>query len=127
MFEHRIRVRYGECDMQGVVFNANYLVYIDDTTDTWTRSLTGGGPEGYGYDFMLKKAELTWHSPVRFGESIDIKAHVGRWGRTSFDAVITGSVDGRAAFDATITYVIVALGTNVPTPPSDELRTALGG
>ena len=28
-FVHRLRVRYGECDAQGVVFNANYLMYFD--------------------------------------------------------------------------------------------------
>ena len=29
-YTHRIRIRYGECDMQRVVFNANYLAYCDD-------------------------------------------------------------------------------------------------
>jgi acyl-CoA thioesterase FadM len=28
-FEHPLRVRYGECDPQGIVFNANYLLYFD--------------------------------------------------------------------------------------------------
>ena len=28
-FRHRIRVRYNECDPQGLVFNANYLTYFD--------------------------------------------------------------------------------------------------
>jgi len=26
---HELRVRYGECDPQGIVFNANYLLYFD--------------------------------------------------------------------------------------------------
>ena len=36
-YVHTLRVRYGECDMQRVVFNANYFVYVDDAVDTWTR------------------------------------------------------------------------------------------
>ena len=40
-YVHRVRVRYGECDMQRVVFNANYLAYIDDATDTWFRETLG--------------------------------------------------------------------------------------
>ena len=28
-FVHELRVRYGECDPQGIVFNANYLAYFD--------------------------------------------------------------------------------------------------
>ena len=28
--------------MQKVVFNANYLAYIDDATDTWFREALGG-------------------------------------------------------------------------------------
>jgi acyl-CoA thioester hydrolase len=28
-FEHRLRVRFGECDPQGIVFNAHYVAYFD--------------------------------------------------------------------------------------------------
>ena len=28
-FIHRLRVRYSDCDPQGVVFNANYVTYFD--------------------------------------------------------------------------------------------------
>ena len=37
-------VRYGECDQQGVVFNAHYLAYVDDALDQWLRVLF---PDGY--------------------------------------------------------------------------------
>ena len=40
-YRHPVRIRYGECDMQKVVFNANYLAYIDDATDTWMRTALG--------------------------------------------------------------------------------------
>ena len=35
-FVHELRVRYGECDPQGIVFNANYLLYFDVAfTEYW--------------------------------------------------------------------------------------------
>ena len=30
MFKHSIAVRFGEVDLQAVVFNAHYLAYCDD-------------------------------------------------------------------------------------------------
>ncbi len=40
-FSHELRVRYGECDAQGIVFNANLLAYVDVAL-TVTASLRGG-------------------------------------------------------------------------------------
>ena len=35
-FRHRIRVRWNESDLQGVVFYANYLMYFDVAmTELW--------------------------------------------------------------------------------------------
>src|SRR4029079_4289984 len=55
-YRHTVRVRYGECDMQSVVFNAHYLPYCDDAIDTWFRSVLAadGGMEHLGFDFMVK-------------------------------------------------------------------------
>lgn len=133
-YVHRIDVRYGECDMQRVVFNANYFAYCDDTVDNWMRAslagvLTSAGTttdlHALGFDFMLKTATMTWHSPVRFGESIDMLARVSRWGRSSFDVAITGIVEGDSRFEATITYVSVDPRSQRPAPVPDFVRSAL--
>ncbi|MEY2966681.1 MAG: hypothetical protein RLY50_731, partial [Actinomycetota bacterium] len=56
-----IRVKYHECDMQRVVFNANYWVYADDAVAQWMRAALGATSGdaaqdlfGGSFDFMLK-------------------------------------------------------------------------
>lgn len=125
---HEIRVRYGECDMQRVVFNAHYFAYCDDAVDTWFRSVLapGGGFEQLGFDFMLKKAEVVWHAPLVFGETASLACRVARWGTSSFDVVIDGSAAGAPRFAATITYVSVVPGEHRPAPIPDRVRELLG-
>lgn len=131
---HQINVRYGECDMQRVVFNANYFAYCDDTVDSWMRAalaseLAAAGTatdlHALGFDFMLKTATMTWHSPVRFAETVQMEAQVARWGRSSFDVAIAGRVGDDLRFEATITYVSVDPITQQPVPVPDFVRTAL--
>ena len=40
-FEFRLRVRYAECDAQGVVFNARYGDYADLVMNEYIRTLFG--------------------------------------------------------------------------------------
>lgn len=126
-FQHEVRVRYGECDMQGVVFNAHYLAFIDDANDTWFRTVLGSGFERDGYDIMLKKAVVEWQAALRFGEHAVLDCAIVRWGRTSFDVGVTGRVDGEERFTATITYVCVRHGTADPMPVPEPARVALDG
>jgi acyl-CoA thioester hydrolase len=120
--------------MQRVVFNANYFVYCDDVVDSWTRlaladELKAAGDatnlHAIGFDFMLKNTNLTWHAPVRYGETIDMTARVSRWGNTSFDVSIEGCVDGEVRFDAVITYVSIDPVSQRPAPVPDKVKVAL--
>ena len=61
--------------MQKVVFNANYLAYVDDAVDNWMRWALSSQLEqsqdptnlhSVGFDCMVKKATVTWTSAVRF-------------------------------------------------------------
>lgn len=139
-FTHQLDVRYGECDQQGVVFNAHYLAYVDDAMDHWMRSLDTGGGAGVGspwvgtWDVMLKRAVLAWHGPARWPDRLSVRCGVSRWGRTSFDAVFVLAVGDRPVVDVLITYVSVspadhrpmetpaavvqAMGPVIPLPPS---------
>jgi acyl-CoA thioester hydrolase len=122
-FMHRIRVRYGEVDMQRVVFNANYLAYCDDAADLWFRSL-GAALEDDEWDVMVKRAEITWSGAARVHDEIAIELHVSRWGNTSFDVSFAGAVAETPVFTATITYVAVKTGTHHPMRVPDHFRAA---
>ena len=124
-YVHRIRVRYGEVDMQKVVFNAHYLAYVDDAVDTWLRTIDISF-ESSGWDVMLKKAVVEWQSGAGLGDELDIAVGVTRWGNTSFDVGLRGVVGERPVFTATITYVGVKHGTLETMAAPQEIRDALG-
>jgi acyl-CoA thioester hydrolase len=128
-FRHTVRIRYGECDMQGIVFNAHYLAYCDDAFGVWVEAVLPGGMTFVGnpgsFDVLVKKAVVTWHGALRFGETVDIDCSVDRWGRSSFDVRFRGSVDGTERFDVVVTYVNIAPGTHKPAPISADVRAAL--
>ncbi len=123
---HEIVVRYGEVDLQRVVFNAHYLAFVDDAMDRWMRRLDADF-ESLGWDFMLKRAELVWQGAAGLGDTVTIDSRVTSWGRTSFVVHHDLSVGERPVLEADITYVGVEPGTNRPIPPPDQIRRHLGG
>ena len=117
-------VRYGEVDLQGVVFNAHYLAYVDHCIDRWFRSLELLSADGE-WDIMVKKATVEWHGSAGVGDVLTLVPHVTRWGSTSFDVTIDGSVGERPVFQAVVLYVGVAMGTKTPMPAPEHIRAAL--
>lgn len=121
--------------MQRVVFNANYLAYVDDAVDNWMRSALSsqleqtGDPtnlHNVGFDFMVKKATVTWTSAVRFAETVDLDCSISRWGSTSFDVEVLGSVDGEERFVSSVTYVSVDPQSQRPVPVPSSVKSVLG-
>lgn len=126
-WSHReqLRVRYQEVDQQNVVFNSHYLGWCDIAFAAWMRAALGWTGVDDDVDWMLVRAEIEWQGSAGYGDDIDIDCRIGRWGRTSFDTEYRGTVDGRATFTATITYVSVKPGTTDTTPVTDDIRAAL--
>ena len=122
-YVHHVRVRYGEVDMQKVVFNAHYLAYCDDAADVWFRSM-GAALEAGDWDVMVKKASITWSGGAKVHDDLAIEVAVRRWGNTSFDVGFDGSVDGVPVFSADITYVAVRTGTTETVRVPDAFRAA---
>ena len=122
---HELRVRYAECDMQGVVFNSHYLAYVDDAMSGWLRTVGWPYP-AQGWDFMVRHAEVDWHAAAGYGDVITIDATAERWGTTSFVVRYVLAVEGRAIVEARLTYVGVDPGTGVKAEVPAGFRAALG-
>ncbi|MSO87301.1 MAG: hypothetical protein EXQ71_07230 [Acidimicrobiia bacterium] len=120
---HHVQIRYGEVDMQQVVFNAHYLAYCDDAADCWFRSLGALGPAS-PWDVMVKKATITWDGGARVGDDLAIAVAVVRWGHSSFDVGFVGTVEGAPVFNAELTYVAVQIGTTTTVRVPEDFRQA---
>ncbi|MDQ6607702.1 MAG: acyl-CoA thioesterase [Actinomycetota bacterium] len=84
-FQHQLRVRYAECDMQGVVFNAQYLSFFDvSITELW-RAAFGSYQAmlDHGVDLVVAAASVRFLRPARFDDRLAIEIAVAKLGTSS--------------------------------------------
>jgi YbgC/YbaW family acyl-CoA thioester hydrolase len=84
-FVHELRVRYGECDPQGIVFNANYVAYFDVAFTELCREGFGSWQEMVerGIDAVLGEVNVRFRAPARFDDVLRLEARIARLGTTS--------------------------------------------
>jgi acyl-CoA thioester hydrolase len=130
-FRHRIRVRFNECDGQGVVFYANYLMYFDVAmTELW-RDAFGGGYAGMiaaGTDAMVAEATIRYRAPARFDEEVDLVASVTRLGNTSSTTELRAErvADGEVLAEGELRHVFIDPDTLSKREIPDEVRAGMG-
>jgi acyl-CoA thioester hydrolase len=85
-FRHRLRVRWSECDLQGVVFYPQYLAYLDHTVTELWRTAIGPYTEmipQHGVDMVVAEAGMRYRDSARFDDELEISATITRLGDTS--------------------------------------------
>lgn len=129
-FHHDIRVRFADTDLQGIVFNGNYLTYYDDA---WTEYLRAVGFTykdflSRGVDTVLARTTLEFKSPARFDDIVEVYTRVSSIGNTSlvFDFEIYLQGEDLLVGKATSLYVCVDPSTMTKIPAPRFLREAIG-
>ena len=84
-FIHTLRVRYAECDQQGVVFNAHYLAYVDVAiTELWRAAFGSYGEMlERGLDVVVAEAQLRFRAAAHFDDEVTLEVTVTHMGNTS--------------------------------------------
>ena len=109
-FRHRLRVRYGECDPQGVVFNANWLAFFDIVITELFRERVAGDYKAMlaaGTDMVVAEATVRFLGPARFDDHVDFEATLTRLGTTAMSTRIEASVDGNPVASGDIRHVFI--------------------
>jgi acyl-CoA thioester hydrolase len=127
VFEHQLRVRYGECDLQGIVFNANYLLYFDVAfTELW-REAVGPWQEMVtrGVDAVVAHADIDFRAPARYDDELALKCQVIGLGRTSITTEIDVTRAGELLVAMTVRHVCVSTESWEKTELPDWVRSGL--
>jgi acyl-CoA thioester hydrolase len=126
-FIYRLRVRYGECDPQGVLFNANYLAYVDHTiTELWRAAYGGyGAMLDRGLDIVVAAATLRFRGSARFDDEITIEVTVTNLGTTSVTTSYRFLREEELLLEGELRHVFVTRATATKTPMPDWAREGL--
>ena len=90
-FSTQVRVRWMECDAQGIVFNGAYLGYLEVAQAEYFRNLGFSiyriAQNGY-FDSAVVKADLVFKAPARVDDVLELYARVARIGNTSITLLV---------------------------------------
>lgn len=121
-FFHRLRVRWAEVDMQKIVFNAHYLMYVDTAVADYWRTLALPYEEAMRLlkgDLYVKKATVEFNASARMDDRLDIGLKCGRIGNSSmtFSAAIFRGDELLITCELIYVFADPASQTSRPVPP----------
>jgi YbgC/YbaW family acyl-CoA thioester hydrolase len=109
---HRLRVRWAEVDMQRIVFNPHYLMYIDTALTEYWRVMAipyETIPTALGGELYVKKSTVQYHGSARLDDRLDIGTRLvqegpqrARIARMAVIRTLRGTGFGRLALEALV-------------------------
>ena len=127
-FRYYLRVRYGECDQQGVVFNARYGEYVDLACTEFLHVALGRVEPFAGFfEMQVVKLLIEWTAPARNNDVLEISVMLKKLGTTSFTLGFEMRKPGESAAIVTAETVNVHVDAKTwkKAALSDDLRRQL--
>jgi acyl-CoA thioester hydrolase len=94
----RVRVRFGETDLMGIVHHASYVSYMEVARIEWLRrrGVTYADWAAHGVHLPVIELSVRYRAPARFDEELDVHVSLVEVGAASvrFDYRLVRAVDG---------------------------------
>lgn len=123
------KIRYSECDPQGIVFNGNYARYWDDAATDWFEEHGFGGAElgGIGTEIVTARLEIDFRAAARLGDELETYLTTTGFGSTSMTVGFSTRrlSDGVVVAEGKGVYVFVDPEHFRPVPVPDAVRERL--
>tara|TARA_R110001592_G_scaffold61158_3_gene186174 strand:- start:4489 stop:4932 length:444 start_codon:yes stop_codon:yes gene_type:complete len=128
-FKVLVRIRYSDCDAQGVMFNARYGEYVDVAVTEFYRRAFGSYQNmlNMGLDSQVVSLLIEWKSPCSFDDVVAISITDIKLGRTSYtiELQFTDVETQREIASAKIVYVMVTANEHQKIAIPDDFRALL--
>ncbi len=129
MFVCHKPVRFGHCDPAGIIFYPQYLMLAHEVKEDWLR-------DGLDYPLEIcigrdrkglpvRRLEVDFRAPSRFGEVLRWEVTVAHVGRTSVDCRYRALKDAELRAEIRSVDVRTDLDSGLPEPWPDALRERL--
>ena len=127
-FFHRLRVRWAEVDLQKIVFNPHYLMYVDTALADYWRALAlpyEQSLHAMGGDLFVRKSTLEFHASAVYDDVLDVGLRCARIGNSSLQLVSGIFRSEELLVGAELVYVFADPVAKVSLPVPQVLRDLL--
>ena len=126
-FADPLRVRWAEVDMQKVVFNGHYLMYVDTAMGNYWRALALPYEETLAAldgDLFVRKSTLDYLAPARYDDALEVGIRFEAAGTSSLRFVAAVFRGEELLVHGEIVYVWTDAATRRPQPAPAALVDA---
>jgi YbgC/YbaW family acyl-CoA thioester hydrolase len=127
-FTERLRVRWAEVDMQRIVFNGHYLMYIDTAVAGWWRAMAlpyHATMEHLDGELFVRKATLEYHASARYDDLLDVGIRTARVGNTSMLLAAAVMRGDQVLVEGELVYVFADPDATTSRPVPETLRQVM--
>lgn len=124
-FRLPLRVRWAECDAQGIVFFANYFTYFDVGMTEYFRALGHEFAGENALEFYTVHAEADYYDSAVYDDELEIGVRCARLGETSLQFAFALYRGNAALVEGRMIYVHAVPRTKTKTPVPGALIDAI--
>ena len=124
------RVRWAEVDMQKIVFNGHYLMYVDTAVAGWWRAMAlpyEAAMHALGGDLYVRKATLEYLGSARYDDRLATGVRCARIGNSSVLLQAAVFRDETLLVHGELVYVFADPATQTSKPVPAALRALFDG
>jgi acyl-CoA thioester hydrolase len=128
-FRHSLRIRYQECDAQGVVYFARYPEYYDITLTELFREAIGSyqAMVEAGTDLVVAELSVRYLGSAHFDEVVAVAICIDRMGDTSLLSSYRITREDELLVEGDVRHVCVDVATKTKKSLPGDIRAALAG
>jgi acyl-CoA thioester hydrolase len=125
----RMRVRFCETDLMGIVHHGSYLVYFEAGRVEWLRrrGVTYRDWAEKGVHLPVVEAHLHYHAPSRFDDELDVETSLVKLGTVSLAFGYRITNDGKLIADGSTRLGCIDAAHKLLRIPEDMKAVLLGG
>lgn len=123
-----LRVRYADCDAQGIIFNGRWFELFDTAMTEFWREVIGGYdhlPRGLGVETVVAETGARFRGAGRFDDLLTFRMNVARIGESSLRMEIDALRDDTLVAEGFIEYVFVDAPSLQPVEIPEQVRGML--
>lgn len=127
-FYHPLRVRWTECDLQGIVFFGRYYEYFDLGMTEYLRNLGFTYPAAFtdaGGDLFIKHSHCDYAGSAVFDDELDVGTRIAGLGRSSIVFDFRVARAGEALATGEIVYVFADPEARTSMALPEDFRAAV--